>query len=122
VLILSEGVFAEKALAAREILLSSKITSEVMDVRSLKPLPAAQILKSLKGKKLIVTLENHGLVGGLGDLTARLLRENDVVIKHRALGFPDEVVHHGSIADIEKLYKLSPPDIAATVKRALKKR
>lgn len=122
VLILSEGVFAEKALAAREILLSSKITAEVMDVRSLKPLPSAQILKALKGKKLIVTLENHGLVGGLGDLTARLLRENDVAIRHRAMGFPDEVVHHGSISDIEKLYKLSPADIAATVKRALGRR
>jgi len=31
-------------------------------------------------------------------------------------------VHHGSISDIEKLYKLSPPEIAATVKRALGRR
>lgn len=122
VLILSEGVFAEKALAARELLQKNKIAAAVMDVRSLKPLPATQILKALKGKKLLITLENHGVVGGLGDLTARLLREHDIVIKHRALGFPDTVVHHGSIADTEKLCKLTPPDIAAVAVKALRRR
>ena len=122
VLILSEGVFAEKALAAREQLLKSKIAAEVIDVRSIKPLPAQQILKAAKGKKLIVTLENHGIVGGLGDLTSKLLREHDVLIKHRALGFPDEVVHHGSIADMEKLYGLTGEQVAQKILKEIKKK
>ncbi len=122
VLILSEGVFAEKALAARELLLKEKIGVSVMDVRSLKPLPAPQILKALKGKKLLITLENHGLIGGLGDLTARLLAEHDIAVKHRALGFPDAVVHHGSIADIEKECGLTGEQIARKIRGEIKRK
>jgi 1-deoxy-D-xylulose-5-phosphate synthase len=120
VLILSEGVFAEKALAARELLLKSKISVEVADVRSLKPLPAAQIAKLLKGKKLLVTLENHGTTGGLADLTGQVLREKQIAIRHLALGFPGEVVHHGAINDIEMQYGLSADKIAKKIVQAYK--
>ncbi|AFM12938.1 1-deoxy-D-xylulose-5-phosphate synthase [Turneriella parva] len=120
VLILSEGVFAEKALAAREILANAKISAEVVDVRSVHPLPMAQILRSLKGKKLLATLENHGVTGGLADLVSKQLREHGVQIRHEAFAFPDEVVPHGTIADIEKACGLTPEAIAARIRRSLK--
>lgn len=120
VLILSEGVFAEKALAAREILANAKISAEVVDVRSVHPLPMAQILRSLKGKKLLATLENHGATGGLADLVSKQLREHGVQIRHEAFAFPDEVVPHGTIADIEKACGLTPEAIAARIRRSLK--
>jgi len=119
VVILSEGVFAEKALAAREILAKKKITASVIDIRSLKPLPQTQIIAALKQKKLLVTLENHGVTGGLGDLVSALLRQKQVAIRHLALGYPDEVVHHGSIGDVEKQYNLTPEKIASQIIAAL---
>lgn len=122
VLLLSEGVFAEKALGARALLHEHKISAEVMDVRSLKPLPIAQILRSLRGKKLLVTLENHGLTGGLGDLVGHALRNRGVAIQHLAIGYPDAVVPHGAIADIESLYGLTAEKIAAQVRKALRGR
>ncbi len=122
VLILSEGVFAEKALLAREILQKQKISAEVMDVRSLRPLPTQQILRSAKGKKLIVTLENHGITGGLADLLSQQLRAHSISIAHEAFAFPDEVVPHGTIADIEDAYGLSSQKIALRIARRLKKK
>lgn len=117
VLILSEGVFAAHALAARTELAKHKISAAVIDVRALKPLPEKQILRALAGKKLVVTLENHGLVGGLGDLTARCLVAHGIAMKHLSLGYPDAVVPHGSIAAIEELYDLTPLQIAARIKK-----
>ncbi|HRP68988.1 MAG TPA: transketolase C-terminal domain-containing protein, partial [Turneriella sp.] len=119
VLILSEGVFAAKALESRALLAKKKIAAAVLDVRSLKPLPTKQILNAVKNKKLIVTLENHGLVGGLGDLTARLLTERNIKIKHLALGYPDTVVAHGSIGEIEKQYGLTAEKIAESIYHSL---
>lgn len=121
VLILSEGTFADKALATRDILAKLKVSAAVMDVRSVRPLPQAQILRVLKGKKLLVTLENHGLTGGLGDLLGRALRDSGESIKHLALGFPEEVVPHGSISDIEALYGLTPEKIAERIRKKLKR-
>lgn len=115
VLILTEGVFAAKGLAVRELLGKKKIDAEIVDVRSLKPLPEAQIVRALKGKKLLVTLENHGLTGGLADLLRGLLARHNVHIRHLALGYPDEVVHHGTIADIEEQYGLMPAAIAKKI-------
>jgi 1-deoxy-D-xylulose-5-phosphate synthase len=120
ILLLSEGVFAEKALAVRELLQAQKISAEVMDVRCVRPLPVAQLLRALRGKKLLVTLENHGLTGGMGDLVGHMLRQKGVAIRHLALGYPEEAVPHGSISDIEDIYGLTPQKIAAQILRAMR--
>ncbi len=121
VLLLSEGTFAAKALEVREILATKKISTAVMDVRALHPLPIAQILKSVKNKKLLVTIENHGLTGGLADLTAKALAKESVSVKHLAFGYPSEVVPHGSIAEIEEAYGLTPPKIAHEILKKLRR-
>ncbi|HNL54250.1 MAG TPA: transketolase C-terminal domain-containing protein [Turneriella sp.] len=91
-----------------------------MDLRCLRPLPVAQLLRALRGKKLLVTLENHGLTGGVGDLVGQALRQKGVAIRHLALGYPEEVVPHGSISDIEDIYGLTPQKIAAQIVRAMR--
>ncbi|MBL8033649.1 MAG: 1-deoxy-D-xylulose-5-phosphate synthase [Leptospiraceae bacterium] len=118
ILILSEGVFAQHALKARELLMANGISAEVMDVRSLRPLPLGDITRALRGKKLLVTLENHGLTGGLADLVSAALRDKKIKIPQLAIGYPEEVVPHGSIADIEDLYGLSPAKLADRIRRA----
>ena len=77
-------------------------------------------LRALKGKKLLVTLENHGLTGGLADLVDAALREQKARPPHLALGYPEEIVPHGSISDIENMYGLSPAKIAARIRKNLK--
>jgi 1-deoxy-D-xylulose-5-phosphate synthase len=122
VLLLSEGTFADKALAVRDLLLTQKISAEVMDLRCIRPLPVAQVIRALRGKKLLVTLENHGLTGGVGDLVGQALRKKGVAIRHLAFGFPEEVVPHGSISDIEDIYGLTQQKIAAQIVRAMRAR
>ncbi|MFZ5630826.1 MAG: 1-deoxy-D-xylulose-5-phosphate synthase [Spirochaetota bacterium] len=120
VLLLSEGTFADKALAVRDLLQAQKISAEVMDLRCIRPLPVAQLVRALRDKKLLVTLENHGLTGGVGDLVGQALRQKNIAIRHLALGYPEEVVPHGSIADIEEIYGLTPQKIAAQIVRAVR--
>jgi 1-deoxy-D-xylulose-5-phosphate synthase len=121
VLILTEGVFAERALAVREVLHTRKIQATVVDVRCLRPLPEKQILKFLKNKKAVVTLENHGIVGGLGDLLGAVLRAHGVHTRHLALGYPADIIHHGQIADIEKQYGLHTEGVAESISRFVKR-
>ncbi|MCX7631902.1 MAG: 1-deoxy-D-xylulose-5-phosphate synthase [Turneriella sp.] len=113
--ILSEGVFAEKGLSVRSLLAQNGISAALFDVRCLRPLPETQILRLVRNKKLLVTLENHGLAGGLADLVGRLLRAKGIYIPQLAFGFPDEPVPHGNIAEIEALYGLSPDKMAAAI-------
>lgn len=119
ILLLSEGTFADKALAVRDLLQARKISAEVMDLRCVHPIPVRQLVRALSGKKLLVTLENHGLTGGVGDLVGQALRREGITLRHLALGYPAEVVPHGSIADIEELYALTPEKIAAQIVRTL---
>jgi len=116
ILILTEGVFAERALLVRDILTKRKISVAVVDVQVIKPLPINELRKFFHKKQLIVTLENHARIGGFGhQFLAHLNEKNLAKIPVLNLGWPDAIVEHGAIADMEKIHGLSTDQIARTI-------
>jgi len=59
------------ALEAASLLEASAIAATVLAVSSLRPFPAEEVLQAASGARLVVTVENHGVEGGLGSLVRR---------------------------------------------------
>ena len=69
------GVEVAQALAAADLLAEEKISAEVIDVFSIKPLDEEIILASAEKTRHVVTVEEHNVATGLGAAVAELLAE-----------------------------------------------
>jgi 1-deoxy-D-xylulose-5-phosphate synthase len=66
----------------------------VVDPRWVKPLDEA-LIGAAGAHRLVVTVEDNGLVGGFGDAVARLLRDHDVQTPVKIFGLPQQFLDHG---------------------------
>ncbi len=67
------GVMVSVALDAAEILSQQGIQARVLDVHTIKPLDGEAIVAAARSTHLIVTLEDHNVIGGLGSAVAEYL-------------------------------------------------
>jgi len=75
VTIFSSGAITAVALGAAELLEKEKISTEVVDMATVKPLDGDLVIDRLKSRKLIVTLEEHNILGGFGSAVAEVVAE-----------------------------------------------
>ena len=73
VAIFATGVMVSKAMEAAEKLQKEKISAQVLNVSTLKPLSKAEVLKYAQGKKAILVAEEAVKTGGLGETIASML-------------------------------------------------
>jgi len=117
--IFTEGCMLDIALDVQQRLEKSHISLEVISLKSIKPLDLTTIKKSIKNKKLAFVLENHSIKGGAGERIISELKE--FAHKFHLFAYPDEIILHGSIKEIEKHHKLDANSIASKIKRLYKK-
>ncbi len=72
-----------------------KLSLEVINCSSLKPLDSKTILKSVKKTKKLIVLEDHQKIGGLGQMVAHLLLENNISSKFIHLAVDDQFGQSG---------------------------
>ena len=119
VLIITAGQIVSDALDAAEKLEAEGISTEVIDMFTIKPLDAELILREAKGKKAIVSFENHSIIGGLGSAVAEVLAENAVAIPFKRHGVNDVFGQVGTQDWLQKEFKLTADDLIETVKGLL---
>jgi transketolase len=119
-LIVACGMMVEIALAAAKLLSLEGVEVTVVDMATIKPLDPA-LVDLARQMPLVVTAENHSIIGGLGSAVAELLMENDVHAKFRRVGVRDTFAEGGSTAYLFEKYGLSSQALAATVRQALTK-
>jgi 1-deoxy-D-xylulose-5-phosphate synthase len=88
---------AEK-LAAR--LSEHGIEAGVVNARFVKPLDLEQLCESAKTARLIVTMEDHVITGGLGTAVGEALQAADIQCPVERIGWPDAFIEHGSSVTI----------------------
>lgn len=122
VLIVSTGVTTNRSLAAAEQLEKEDIHCRVLHMHTIKPLDKEAICKLAASSSLIVTIEEHVLMGGLGSAVLECLAdENQLGVPVKRLGIPDVfAAHYGSQDDLLNTYGLQPLQIAETIRQALK--
>ncbi|AOT72089.1 transketolase family protein [Geosporobacter ferrireducens] len=72
------GEMIAEAIKAREILKVYGLSTAVIDMFTVKPLDEDLVKTVSKGKKVVITAENHSKIGGLGSAVAEVLAENPI--------------------------------------------
>ena len=90
VVLISTGLMTMRALQAAQRLEADHVDVSVLHVPTIKPLDRAAILKAARTDRLVVTLENHTVIGGLSEAVVRdisgLKNEPEWMLKSRLKG------------------------------------
>lgn len=116
--IIATGIMVSEALRARDILKTEGINAGVINMSTIKPLDKETVLKAAEASKLIITAEEHSIIGGLGSAVCELLSEERPVTIKR-IGVRDKFGRSGKPDELMRLYGLTAEDIAKTVRHSL---
>ncbi|WBU53083.1 transketolase family protein [Paracoccus sp. SCSIO 75233] len=117
VLVISSGLMTMRALDAAEKLAKDGVDVAVLHSPSIKPLDRETILaEARKGGRLVVTAENHTVIGGLGEAVAGLLMREAVHPQFRMIGLPDEFLEAGALPTLHDMYGISVDGVARQIK------
>ncbi|MBP3255138.1 MAG: 1-deoxy-D-xylulose-5-phosphate synthase [Clostridia bacterium] len=117
--ILAIGKMVARAMEVKEELQKENIEAEIINARFLKPFDEEAISKSIEKTNKIITIEDNIVKGGLASNVQELIakKQFDKEVKILAFGYPDEFIKHGSVGELEKLYKLDKESIVEEVKK-----
>jgi 1-deoxy-D-xylulose-5-phosphate synthase len=114
VLIVAVGVFARQALEVAERVAAQGVGVTVVDPRWVLPVdPALRALAA--AHELVVTVEDNGVAGGVGDAIARDLRQAGVRTSVRSFGLPQEFLAQGGRAEVLNRVGLTAQQIARSI-------
>ncbi len=115
VTIIACGVPTRDAFIAGEQLEEQGVSAQVINMHTLKPIDEEAILEAAVKTRRIVTVEEHNIIGGLGDAVASVLAQSGKRCILTKIGIPDEFGPIGKPEDLYAKYKLSSQGIMETV-------
>ncbi len=122
VAVLSTGLMAAESLEAAKLLEEKGIQAAVYDVHTVKPLDQEMLRRIFEGYRLIVTVEEHNIVGGMGSAVAEYKATFGRAPRQVFLGFPDAFGRAGNQRYIWEQVGLTAPQIAERIARELDSR
>lgn len=116
--IISTGVTVAEALKAQKILKERGIDVRVLDIHTIKPIDKQAIIESAIETNIILTVEDHSIIGGLGSAVCEVLCENypKKVIR---IGINDEFGQSGKWDELMQYYKIDAEAIVSECQRAI---
>lgn len=120
VMILATGPMVASALDAIEIMKAKGIKAGLYDFQTIKPLDIKAVFKAASSAPLVVTIEEHTILGGFGSAVAEVLAQSDTNVRFKILGLMDKFMkiapYKGQLAKCGLL----PEQIAETIESQLK--
>lgn len=110
VTIVVTGILGYEVLEAAKRLSEKGIEAEVINMASIKPLDQEMVLTSAKKTGRVITVEEHSIIGGLGEAVCSLLAENFPCAVKR-IGIRDVFGHSGKDYDLLTEFKLTAPGL-----------
>ena len=117
--IVATGLMVYEAIEAAKTLAEQGIEATVINIHTIKPIDKDIIIEAAKNTGLVLTVEEHSVIGGLGEAVCDVLSENypTKVVK---IGVNDEFGHSGPAVDLLKQYGLCAENIVAKAADAVK--
>ena len=109
--ILTVGDMVETSMKTAFMLQKMGISSDVINVRFIKPLDMKLIINSVTKTKRVVIIENNTVVGGMGSYILEMMNQLGVNVKTKIFGFPDQPIVHGSKNELYIKYKMDPESL-----------
>ena len=114
--VVTTGSMTGNVLLAAQTLSQKGIASEVVHVPTIKPLDQATILGSIGRTKVVVTVEEHQVSGGLGSAIAELVLESDIrPTKFYRIGVNDRFGQSGTVMNLWRHYQLDAGGIVEQI-------
>ena len=116
VLLISTGPQSVRCLQAAELLQGQGISAGVLHVPSIKPVNKEEIVNAAEKAKVVVTVEEHSIYGGLGSLVAEILSEASPrrVIR---FGIEDRWGESAPNDYLLEAFKMSPPRLSERIQK-----
>ena len=119
-LVISSGIMTMRALDAAVKLEGEGRSVGVLHVPTIKPLDTETILaEAARPGRVVITAENHTVVGGLGEAVAGLLMREGVHPRFGMIGLPDEFLEAGALPTLHDMYGLSVDRVAEQIRGRL---
>ena len=121
IVLFATGHMVCKALDAADILERDRIETRVVNISTIKPLDEATVREATDGVALIVSVEEHNIIGGLGSAIAECLSAIANTPPLLRLGVRDEFGESGLADELLAKHHLTGQLIAEDVRRALRR-
>ncbi len=112
VAIIANGIMVPEAMEAGRTLAEQGVSARIINMATIKPLDGEMVLKAARECGKIVTVEEHSIIGGLGEAVCGVLAEQCPVPVKR-IGVNDEFGHSGPAAALLKAFGLCADNIVA---------
>lgn len=117
--ILTYGALAREAYEAMEILVREGHSIHFVNVRTPKPIDEAAIVAAARSTRLLVTIEDHFVTGGLATITAEVLLAHGVRANHLPIGFDGRWFTPALLQPALEAAALSAPQLAERIRAAV---
>lgn len=121
VTVIATGMMVREALDAAEQLSAQGINCTVVDMHTIKPLDTDCIDKAIRSSKLIVSVEEHSIIGGLGGAIAEYLSDKAGTPRLVRIGVNDFFCKLGELRYCWEQHGLTAPQIADRIKKEINK-
>ena len=118
VTVIASGLMVNEALIAAETLKAEGVDVRVINIHTIKPIDKEIVIKAAKETGVIVTAEEHSIIGGLGSAVCEVLSEEYPVPVIR-LGVNDTFGKSGPALELLKIYGLDAENIVIKAKAAI---
>ena len=111
---IATGETVYPALKAAEELALSGLWTRVLSMHTIKPLDTEAVLRAARECRVLVTVEEHRVAGGLGEACAAVLMQAGKRLSFKIVGIPDEYTVTGNQLEIFAHYGLTGPGLSRT--------
>ena len=118
VTIIATGLEVNESLEAAKLLEADGISAEVINIHTIKPLDKELVVASAKKTGKVATVEEHSVIGGLGEAVAEALSE-EAPTKMLRIGMMDKFGQSGPAKALIEYYGLDGKSIYEKVKAFL---
>jgi transketolase len=119
--IITCGIGVLQSVMAAKDLAKEGISVRVINMHTIKPIDKDIILKAVLDTRRILTVEEHNIIGGLGDAVDSVIAESGKGCAFKKAGIPDEFSVIGYPEDLYAHYGLDADGIAMSVREIMKR-
>jgi transketolase len=122
VTLVAGGLLLAEVVQAAETLEKADITCDVIDLHTINPVTAPEvILDSARKTGVVVTVEDHNVVGGIGTVVADIVAGHGTFLLRR-MGLENTFGETGTPAELTTKYGLDAEAVSSAVRDILKKK
>ena len=120
IVIFATGLMVASSIQVIKLLSRKGLKIGLVNVHTLKPIDHISIMQILEHCSLVVSIEDHNIIGGLGTSIAEIIAEENVCVKLLRLGVNDTFGESGSVDELLGKHGLIPEKISNKILNNLK--